>query len=89
MVSSIGPEHEQILQWWKKISEQKPLKCQVNSEYFKPLHPLTLKLTESITDLTKVITSRPCTENDARYLVHSFKGKVVNNTLTGETKPVF
>ena len=88
-VTSIGPEHEQILQWWKKMSEQKPLQCQINSEYSKPVHPLNLKFTETISNMNKIITSRPCTKNDVRYLVHTFKGQVINNTLEGEIKTIF
>ena len=87
-VTCIGPEHERILQWWKKMSEQKPLKCQINSEYSKPLHALNLKLTETISNMNKIIASRPCTKNDVRYLVHTFKGQVINNTLEGEIKTV-
>ena len=81
-VTCIGPEHEQILQWWKHISDQKPINCQINSEYSKQFHPLTFRL--SVANKNKVITSRPCTENDAQYLVHTFKGKIINNTLEGD-----
>lgn len=28
--------HNQILQWWKKVTVQKPLKCAMNHEYLKP-----------------------------------------------------
>ena len=28
--------HNQILQWWKKVTVQKPLKCAMNHEYSKP-----------------------------------------------------
>ena len=39
-----GIVHEKILQWWTKMSEQKPLKCTLNPTYLKPFHPLGQKI---------------------------------------------
>ena len=36
IIVASGVVHERILQWWIKISEQKPLKCTINPCYLKP-----------------------------------------------------
>ena len=86
-VNSIGSEHEQIIKWWNKISEQKPLKCKINPSYLQPLHPITRNLTNSW-EFIRIINSRPCTEFDSgkNYWIHQFKGKKVNGRLEGPGK---
>ena len=33
-----GVVHERIIQWWNKMSEQKPIKCKLNPCYSKSTH---------------------------------------------------
>ena len=46
-VNSIGQEHEQVINWWLKVSEQKPLSYEVNPSYLEPFHPITTNLISS------------------------------------------
>ena len=81
----VSSEHEQILKWWKKMSEQKPIRCKIDASYLEPLHPIAGNLTNSW-EFIKIIDSRPCTEKDSgkRYLVHEFRGVKVNSRFEGK-----
>ena len=83
LIHGFGKEHEIILQWWKLVSVQKPLRCQMDSSYLKPDHPLVTNLTSSW-NIFKTITSRPCHYLDVTYLVHTFRGKTVDNKFEGK-----
>ena len=63
-IQTIVLEHEQILKWWNKMSEQKPIKCKINASYLEPLHHIARNLTNSWKSI-KIIDSRPCTKEDA------------------------
>ena len=83
-IDAIGSDHQQILNWWQKVSLQKPLKCKINPSYLEPIHQIAMNLTTSW-DSIKLLKSRPCTMNDngKTYLIHHFKGKTVNNMFEG------
>ena len=83
LIYGIGYEHENILQWWKLVSAQKPLRCQMDSSYLEPDHPLVTNLTTSWNTF-KAISSRPCRYLDVTYLVHTFRGKTVDNKFEGK-----
>ena len=80
--------HEEIIQWWTKISEQKPFQCKVNFQYLQPFHPVALKISQNLTILP-LITSRPCSKNDTIFLEHTFKGKIFNGKFEGPGKLKF
>ena len=40
MIVSIGLAHEEIIQWWTKMSIQKPIQCQMNQKYMTAFHPI-------------------------------------------------
>ena len=81
VVHNIGTEHEKIVHWWKTVSERKPLKCQISSEYLESLHPITTSLTKSWE--VKLIDSRVCNEEDTTHFIHYFKGKTLDNKIQG------
>ena len=37
-IDGSGVVHERIIQWWNKMSEQKPIKCKLNPCYSKSFH---------------------------------------------------
>ena len=83
LIYGFGQEHESILQWWKLVSVQKPLRCQMDSSYLKPDLPIVKNLTSSWNTF-KTINSRPCHDQDVTYLVHTFNGKTIDNKFEGE-----
>ena len=83
-ISGIGTVHETIIQWWIKISEQKPLKCKVNPQYLKPFHNVEKNLFEENKNIkVPAIIAKPCERNDINYLEHTFKGSIVNGQFEG------
>ena len=77
--------HDKILQWWQKVSEQKPLKCQVQSSYLQPFHPMAQKLIQE-TKILPYIIQRNCTTNDTLQYQFTFKGQYVNGLFDGPGK---
>ena len=59
MIVSIGLAHEEIIQWWTKMSLQKPIKCQVNQNYMTAFHPIAEKFLSQVEPIP-IITSKPC-----------------------------
>ena len=81
-VFGIGKIHEDIIQWWIKISEQKPLKCTLNPQYLKPFHELENSLMKDYKN-TPIIVTRPREKKDTRNVENTFKGKIVNGQFEG------
>ena len=41
--SSSSSTQDEVLQWWTKMSVQKPVKCRLNSELLEDFHPVAQK----------------------------------------------
>ena len=82
--SGIGSVHEDIIKWWIKISEQKPLKCNVDTQYLKPVHDVEANLMKDYKNAkVPAIVVRPCEQKDTNYLEHIFKGSNKNGQFEG------
>ena len=75
IVLSIGPVHEDIIQWWNELSVQKPLKCNLNPLYKQPLYT-----TSTLSNMMKpqknspILYSRPCHYDDRLEQFFVYKG---------------
>ena len=87
VITAIGPVHEEILQWWSKVSVQKPIQCKMNSIYTLPFHQSS-SVKNIINDLSSVpiVRSHPCLETDQKYLDYVFKGSIKNGHFEGPGK---
>ena len=72
-VFASGSAHEQIIQWWNKVSVQKPLKCSLNPSYLTPLHGMAMKLLENVV-WKPIIYSEPCGFNKVNEYPFVYKG---------------
>ena len=84
-VLCIGSNHEQILKWWHKVSEQKPLNCQTNISNLQHVHSIVRNLTSSRKAI-RVIDSRVCKHKDLgrKNFIFTFKGRTIDNRLEGK-----
>ena len=87
MIVSIGLAHEEIIQWWTKMSLQKPIKCQVNQNYTTAFHPIAEKFLSKVEPIP-IITSKPCPcfKDDKKYFKYDFKGNIKMGQLEGPGK---
>ena len=87
MIVSIGLAHEEIIQWWTKMSLQKPIKCQVNQNYMTAFHPIAEKFLSQVEPIP-IITSKPCPcfKDDKKYFKYDFKGNIKMGQLEGPGK---
>ena len=87
VITAIGPVHEEILQWWSKVSVQKPIQCKMNSIYTLSFHQSS-SVKNIINDLSSVpiVRSHPCLETDQKYLDYVFKGSIKSGHFEGPGK---
>ena len=67
------------------MSQEKPLKCNVNPQYLKPFHNLENSLIKDYKSIP-VLEARLCTQYDTKYLDNTFKGNIVDGQLEGSGK---
>ena len=72
-VFASGSAHEQIIQWWNKVSVQKPLKCTINPSYLTPIHGMAMKLSENVI-WKPMIYSEHCGYNKVNEYPFVYKG---------------
>ena len=79
---------DQILQWWKEMSVQKPLKCLLNPEFLKHLSysPMITKHFFRKDQRISLVQSRPCKENEKMTYDFTGKGKVIDGKFDGPGK---
>ena len=79
---------DQILQWWKEMSVQKPLKCLLNPEFLKHLSysPTITKHFFREDQRISLVQSRPCKENEEMTYDFTGKGKVIDGKFDGPGK---
>ena len=71
--------HKDILNWWNDISVEKPLKCNLNKQFWiSNASSLFEKLSSE-----PYVLSRPCQEDDTMNYNYTFNGKKWNTTLEG------
>ena len=76
--------HQKILDWWTKVSIQKPLKCQTHNRYNEPLLPQATKFMNDIKSV-KVLNTRQCNAFDTNNLDHTFRGNSSNGKFEGNS----
>ena len=86
VITAIGPVHEEILQWWKKVSVQKPIQCKINPIYTLPFQSSVVNNIIDDLSYVPVVKSYPCSENDQKYLDYKFKGNITNGHFEGPGK---
>ena len=69
-------QQDLILQWWTRMSVQKPVKCMVNPEFLQDFPPIAKKILKN-QPLHKLISNRKCGRNEGQKFY--FKGKVDPN----------
>ena len=78
--------HQDILTWWKSISVQKPLNCQLNHEFTKPVPEPVSQIVQDKFRLP-FVQWRKCGELE--IIDYQFKGKMVNGVPDGPGKLKF
>ena len=82
--SSSNSAKDEVLQWWKKMSVQKPVKCRLNPELLEDFHPVAQKY---IHEPEAFLSVRIC-QNEIRN--YKLKGLKINDgTIEGTGKITF
>ena len=83
--SSAQSSRDEVLQWWDKMSVQKPVKCQLNPELLQDFHPVAQKYLHVPENF---IRPRLCGQKEIRD--YKSKGLKINNgTIEGTGKIIF
>ena len=83
-VLGVGPVHEEIIQWWNKVSVQKPLKCTLNPSYLQPFDKQAMKYLDDLV-WSPILFSEPCRHNDVNEEPYLYKGKQVKSIVSNTT----
>ena len=83
VITAIGPVHKEILQWWKKVSVQKPIQCKINPIYTLPFQSSVVNNIIDDLSYVPIVKSYPCSETDQKYLDYIFKGNITNGHFEG------
>ena len=75
--------HQDVLDWWTRMSVQKPVKCAVNPEFLLDFPPVAKDLLKNH-DYHKIMDSHTCSSGEIK--LHYFKGQVINGELEGTGK---
>ena len=86
VITATGPVHEEILQWWKKVSVQKPIQCKMNPIYTLPFQSSSVKNIINDLSYVPIVKSHPCLETSQKYLDYIFKGNTTNGHFEGPGK---
>ena len=70
--------HEQILNWWKDVSQMKPLNCKLD-----PMNPYPENVQNLISSLfpTDYFSSHSCSESGNVYQNYHFKGRTFEHNI--------
>ena len=72
--------HEQILDWWKNVSQMKPINCKLNPKHLNPYPANAQDLISSLFP-TVYFSSHSCSESDNVYQNYHLKGGSLNTIL--------
>ena len=66
--------HEQILNWWKDVSQMKPMNCRFDPKHLNPYPANVQDLISSLLP-TEYLSSHSCSETSNVYQNYNFNGR--------------
>ena len=72
--------HEQILDWWKNVSQMKPINCKLNLKHENPYPTNAQDLISSLLP-TVYFSSHSCSESGNVYQNYHFKGRTFEHNI--------